>query len=141
LFCPFLQFSWREDISNNKKDIQVLLVWDKDSYTASIASMHMCITTWIDSSLPDLFTTSQSHSHSDLYPFKVTILTLLLWTHQILSSTFWVFETRFLCVAHSGLELMIFLPQLPKCWDYKHEWHAKLRCLFSHCFSLKALRN
>jgi hypothetical protein len=31
LFCPFLQLCWREDLSNNKKDIAFLLVWDKDS--------------------------------------------------------------------------------------------------------------
>jgi hypothetical protein len=29
----FLQFCWRENIRNNKKDIVFLLVWDKDSYT------------------------------------------------------------------------------------------------------------
>jgi hypothetical protein len=33
LFCPLLQFCWREDISNNKKDTVFLLVWDKDSCT------------------------------------------------------------------------------------------------------------
>jgi hypothetical protein len=32
LFCSLLQLCWREDISNNKKDIEFLLVWDKDSY-------------------------------------------------------------------------------------------------------------
>jgi hypothetical protein len=32
LFC-LLQFCWREDVSNNKKNIAVLLVWNKDSYT------------------------------------------------------------------------------------------------------------
>jgi hypothetical protein len=47
LFHPFLQFCWRENIRDNKKDIAFLLVWDKDSYTekesyTSIASMHMC---------------------------------------------------------------------------------------------------
>jgi hypothetical protein len=31
----------------------------------------MCITTQIDSSLPDLFTTSQSSSHGDFCHFKV----------------------------------------------------------------------
>jgi hypothetical protein len=33
--------------------------------------MHKCITTQIDSPLPDLFTTSQSPSYSDLCHFKV----------------------------------------------------------------------
>jgi hypothetical protein len=47
-----------------------LLVWDKYNYTerflALIASMHLCIATHIGSSLPDLFTTSGSPSHSGL---------------------------------------------------------------------------
>jgi hypothetical protein len=65
-----------------------LLVWDKDSYMEipSIASMHMCITTWIGSSLPDLFTTSQSPSHSGLCQFKITLFAPLQWAHQTLSS-------------------------------------------------------
>jgi hypothetical protein len=34
LFCPlFLQFCWRENIRDNKKNIAFLLVWGKDSYT------------------------------------------------------------------------------------------------------------
>jgi hypothetical protein len=33
LFCPhLLQFCWRENIRDNKKDIVFFLVWDKDSY-------------------------------------------------------------------------------------------------------------
>jgi hypothetical protein len=32
LFCPLLQFCWRKNKSNNKTDIAVLLVWDKDRY-------------------------------------------------------------------------------------------------------------
>jgi hypothetical protein len=30
LFQPLLWFCWRENIGDNKKDIVVLLVWDKD---------------------------------------------------------------------------------------------------------------
>jgi hypothetical protein len=41
-FCPLLQFFWREDISNNKKDIAFLLVWDKDSYTERFLSLLPC---------------------------------------------------------------------------------------------------
>jgi hypothetical protein len=48
--------------------------------------MHKYITTQIDSSLPDLFTTFRSPSHIDLCRFKVAILAPLQWTHQILSS-------------------------------------------------------
>jgi hypothetical protein len=61
-----------------------LLAWDKE--IPSIASMHMCITTWIGSSLPDLFTTSRSPSHSGLFQFKVTLLAPLQWAHQPHSS-------------------------------------------------------
>jgi hypothetical protein len=32
LFCHLLQFWWKENIRDNKKDIRILLVWDKDSY-------------------------------------------------------------------------------------------------------------
>jgi hypothetical protein len=48
--------------------------------------MHKCITTWIDSSLPELFTTSWLPSHIDLCCFKVTVLTPLQWRHRTLSS-------------------------------------------------------
>jgi hypothetical protein len=34
VFCPLvLRFCWRENIRDNKKDIAVLLLWGKDSYT------------------------------------------------------------------------------------------------------------
>jgi hypothetical protein len=84
LFCPLLQFCWRD----NKKDMEFLLAWDKDSYTEipSIASMSMCITTWINSSLPDLFTTSWPPSYSGLCQFMITLLGPLQWAHQTLSS-------------------------------------------------------
>jgi hypothetical protein len=54
-FCSLLQFCWRKDISNNKKDsIFASLTWGYlYGEIPSIASMNMCITTWIDSSLPD----------------------------------------------------------------------------------------
>jgi hypothetical protein len=78
LFCPYLQFYWREDISNNKKDIVFLLVEIRMPRIAreipSIASMYECVITWIDSSLPDFFTTSQSPSRIDHCHFKVTVL-------------------------------------------------------------------
>jgi hypothetical protein len=48
----------------------------------------MCITTQIDTSLPNLFTTYQLPSHSDLCHFKVDILAPLQWGHQTLSN-FW----------------------------------------------------
>jgi hypothetical protein len=43
LFCPLvLQFCWRENISDNKKDIAFLLVWDKDSYTERFLELLPC---------------------------------------------------------------------------------------------------
>jgi hypothetical protein len=80
-----LRFWWRENISDKKKDIAFLLVWDKDSYP-SVASMHMYITTHIDSSLPDLFTASWSPSHNGLCQFKITLFAPLQWAHQPHSS-------------------------------------------------------
>jgi hypothetical protein len=90
LFCPpLLWFCWRENI-RDKKDIVFLLVWDKDSYTEcyllSVASMHVCIATHIDSFLPDVFTTSWSPSHSGLCQFKISIFSPLQWAHQPHSS-------------------------------------------------------
>jgi hypothetical protein len=48
-----------------------LLVWDKDSYTERFPST--CVLKPKLIHLSDLFTTSQSPSHSDLCHFKVTI--------------------------------------------------------------------
>jgi hypothetical protein len=42
LFCPLLQFCWREDKTNDKKDIVLLLVWDKDSYTERFLALLPC---------------------------------------------------------------------------------------------------
>jgi hypothetical protein len=42
LFYPLLQFCWREDTSNNKKDKAFLLVWDKDSYTERFLALLPC---------------------------------------------------------------------------------------------------
>jgi hypothetical protein len=41
LFCP-LQFCWRENIGDNKKDIAFLLVWDEDSYTERFLVLLPC---------------------------------------------------------------------------------------------------
>jgi hypothetical protein len=42
LFCPVLQFCWRENIRNNKKDIAFLLAWDKDSYSERFLALLPC---------------------------------------------------------------------------------------------------
>jgi hypothetical protein len=89
LFHPLvLQFYWRENISDNKKGIAFLLVWAQDSCTEipSVVSMHLCVATHTGSSLPDLFTTSWSPSHSGLCQVKITIFALLQWAHQPHSS-------------------------------------------------------
>jgi hypothetical protein len=39
---PLLQFCWRENIRDNKKDIAFLLVWDKDSYTERFLALLPC---------------------------------------------------------------------------------------------------
>jgi hypothetical protein len=42
LFCPLLQLCWRQDISNNKKDIAFLPVWHQDSYTERFLALLLC---------------------------------------------------------------------------------------------------
>jgi hypothetical protein len=43
LFHPLLlPFCWQENISDNKKDILCLLVWDKDSYTERFLALFPC---------------------------------------------------------------------------------------------------
>jgi hypothetical protein len=87
LCCTFLQFLWRVDISNNKKDLAFLLVEIKGLYREipSIAFMYKCVTTHVHSSLTDLFTGSWSPSDVDLCRFKVSVLVPLELGHQILS--------------------------------------------------------
>jgi hypothetical protein len=63
--------------------VEIRIAIQRDS---SIASMHKYNTTQIDSSLPDLFTTSWTPSHIDLCHFKFTVLAPLQWGHQTLSS-------------------------------------------------------
>jgi hypothetical protein len=43
LSCPLiLQFCWRENISNNKKDIGFFAIWEKDSYTERFLALLPC---------------------------------------------------------------------------------------------------
>jgi hypothetical protein len=42
LFCPLLQYCWRENIRDNKKDIIFLLAWNKDSYTERFLALLPC---------------------------------------------------------------------------------------------------
>jgi hypothetical protein len=73
-----LQFCWKENIRDHKKDIAFLLAWDKESYTEIFLALYMCITIWTHSSPPDLFTTSRSPSHSGLCQFNINLFTLIL---------------------------------------------------------------
>jgi hypothetical protein len=43
LFFPLLQFCWRENIRDKKKDIAFLLVTDRDSYTKRFLALLPCI--------------------------------------------------------------------------------------------------
>jgi hypothetical protein len=71
LFCPFLQFCWSEDISNNKKDIAILLVWNKDSYTERLLALLPC-TNVLQPELIHLYQTSS------LLPGHLPILTSVI---------------------------------------------------------------
>jgi hypothetical protein len=42
LFCPLLQFCWRENIRDNKKNMAFLLIWDKDSYIERFLVLLQC---------------------------------------------------------------------------------------------------
>jgi hypothetical protein len=62
-----------------------LLVWDKESYTDRFLALLPCtcvLQPHIISSLPDLFATSWSLSHSGLCQFKITVFTPLHWAYQ-----------------------------------------------------------
>jgi hypothetical protein len=87
LFCTFLQFRWKVEINNNKKDIAFLLVEIRTAIqrVPSIAFMYKCVTTQVNSSLTDLYTGSWSPPHVDLCHFKVSVLVPLQWGHQMLS--------------------------------------------------------
>jgi hypothetical protein len=52
-----LQFCWRENIRDNKKDIAFLLVWDNDSYTERFLALFPC-TSVLQPTLVHLYQTS-----------------------------------------------------------------------------------
>jgi hypothetical protein len=89
LFCPFIQFCWREDISNNKTDKEFLLLWDKHSCIERFLALLPC-TSVLQSKLIHLYLTfsllPRSPSHIGLCHFKVSVLAPLQWGHQTLSS-------------------------------------------------------
>jgi hypothetical protein len=56
LFCPFLQFRWRVDISNNNRH-SIFSSWDKDSYTERFLALLPC-TSVLQPKLIHLYLTS-----------------------------------------------------------------------------------
>jgi hypothetical protein len=68
LFCPLvLQFCWRENIRDNKKDIAFFLVWDKGSYIERFLVLLPC--TWVHYN-PQWFMSTR-HLHYFLVTFPV----------------------------------------------------------------------
>jgi hypothetical protein len=73
LFCPLLQFCWRENIRDNKKGIAFLLAWDKDSSTERFLALLPC-TCVLQPTLVRLYQTSS------LFPIHLPIVTWVsLW--------------------------------------------------------------
>jgi hypothetical protein len=87
LFWP-LQFCWREDISNNKKD-SIFASWDKDSYTERFLALLPC-TSVLQFKL--IISTRPLHYFPVTFPYwplfvlRLTILDPLQWAHETLSS-------------------------------------------------------
>jgi hypothetical protein len=86
LFYPIvLWFCWRENITDNKKDIVFLLVWDKDSYTERFLALLPC-TSVLQPKLVHLYQISSLLPSPlpivALGQFKITLLALLQWAHQ-----------------------------------------------------------
>jgi hypothetical protein len=71
LFCPLLQFCWREDMSNNRRDSVFLLVWHKDSYTERFLALLPCTC-----ALPPEFV--HLYQTSSLLPCHLPILTSVI---------------------------------------------------------------
>jgi hypothetical protein len=83
-----LEFCWREDVTNNKKDTAFLLVSDKDSYTDRFLALLPC-TCVLQPKLVHLYQTSSLlPGHLRIVTscqFKITLFTPLQWAHQTLS--------------------------------------------------------
>jgi hypothetical protein len=95
-----LQFCWRENISDNKKDIAFLLVWDKDSYTERLHA-HVCYNAhWI------IFATSWPPSHM-VTSASLRLLYLLLYGEHIKHFQVLGF-LPFLCSSHVLSPIEIF---------------------------------
>jgi hypothetical protein len=110
-----------KNIKDNKKNMVFLLVWDKDSYTKRFLALLPCtcvLQPTLVASLPDLFTTSWSPSHSGLCQFKITIFSPVQWVHQPHSS--FLVSFPFPIFLMHGLPLMCE-PCPIYSWDYRIE--------------------
>jgi hypothetical protein len=84
LFCPFLQFCWKIDISNNKKDKAFLLV---EIWIAIQRDFSHCFHAQVYYN-PNWFISTWPLQYFciDLCHFNVTVLAPLHWGHETLSS-------------------------------------------------------
>jgi hypothetical protein len=90
LFCAFLQFCWREDISNNERDRTFLLVWSKDFYTERFLALlpRTCVLQ------PELVHLYQTSSLLSGHLPMVTSVTLRLFINSSTVDTSNTFEFR-----------------------------------------------
>jgi hypothetical protein len=85
-FLPLSLILLNRRLKHNKEDKAFLLVelWIAIQKIPTVTSMYKYATTHVDSSLTDLYTGYWSHSHVKLCRFKVSVLVLLEWGHQML---------------------------------------------------------
>jgi hypothetical protein len=108
LFCSLLQFGWRVNMSNDKKDIAFFLVWDKESYTQRFLALLPC-TSVLQPELIYLYVTS-----------SLLVSHLPILTSVILQLLYYL-----LCSGHiKHFQVLGFLPfpnppvcVLPLAWD------------------------
>jgi hypothetical protein len=109
--------------------------------------MYTCVTTYVDSSLTDLYTGSWSFAHDNLCRFKVSILVPLEWRHQRLSC--FGFFYLFLCLPYVLSPCHVILAQIHCCicprskvciWGRTYDfWSSEqfvLFCFLAHFFFL-----
>jgi hypothetical protein len=86
---PFPPSCWRQGISNNKKDIAFLLLWDEDNYTERFLAFLPC-TCVLQPKLIHLYlTASLLPGHLPIMTScqcKITLFGPLQWSHQTFSS-------------------------------------------------------
>jgi hypothetical protein len=106
--------------------------------------VHLCIATYIGSSLPDLFLISWSPSHSGLCQLKITLFAPLQWTHQPHSSFRILSLSLFLLcsplsvwpMSNNNTAFVLGLFHFFLCWVQCH-WNTLGEYLISHVFHLQ----